>query len=151
MTYVKGGFFYLVTSHSIEEVTWLSVADQVTLLESRGLLIDDRALAEEFLEFANYYRFSGYCLAFQDRNHHFRAGAKFSDIVYAYRFYSDLRSLVGDWLELAEIDLRTPSVHLFSEKYQAFGHLPLAIMRSIPGVWGQSPQERPASVCSFIY
>lgn len=28
---------------------WMSVADQVTLLESRGLIIDDRPLAEAFL------------------------------------------------------------------------------------------------------
>lgn len=101
---------------------WLSVTDQVTLLETRGLIIDDRRLAEEFLGYANYYRFSGYCLAFQDRSDHFRFGVKFSDIVYAYQFDSDLRSLVGDWLELAEIDLRTQSVHLFSEQYHAFGH-----------------------------
>jgi abortive infection bacteriophage resistance protein len=100
----------------------MSVADQVTLLESRGLIIDDRPLAEAFLGYANYYRFSGYCLAFQDRSDHFRGGVKFGDIVYAYQFDSDLRSLVGDWLELAEIDLRTQSVHLFSEKYNAFGH-----------------------------
>lgn len=101
---------------------WMSVADQVTLLESRGLIIDDRPLAEAFLGYANYYRFSGYCLAFKDRSDHFRGGVKFGDIVYAYQFDSDLRSLVGDWLELAEIDLRTQSVHLFSEKYNAFGH-----------------------------
>lgn len=107
---------------SLYNKPWLSVADQVTVLESRGLIIDDRAIAEEFLGFVNYYRFSGYCLAFQDRNDHFRSGVKFSDIIYAYEFDSDLRSLVGDWLELAEIDLRTQSVHLFSEKYHAFGH-----------------------------
>jgi len=101
---------------------WLSVADQVSLLESRGLSVDDRTLAEEFLGYANYYRFSGYCLAFQDRDDHFRSGVKFSDIVYAYQFDSELRGLVGDWLELAEIDLRTQSVHLFAEKYHAFGH-----------------------------
>lgn len=110
------------TPRSLYNKPWLSVADQVTVLESRGLIIDDRAIAEEFLGFVNYYRFSGYCLAFQDRNDHFRSGVKFSDIIYAYEFDSDLRSLVGDWLELAEIDLRTQSVHLFSEKYHAFGH-----------------------------
>lgn len=101
---------------------WLSVTDQVKLLESRGLVIDDWQNAEQFLCYANYYRFSGYCLAFQDHNDHFRAGVKFDEIVYAYQFDSDLRSLVGDWLELAEIDLRTQTVHLFSEKYFAFGH-----------------------------
>jgi hypothetical protein len=29
-------------------------------------------------------------------------------------------------------------------------NLPLATTRKIPGVWGQSPQERPASLLSFI-
>lgn len=101
---------------------WLSVSDQVSLLESRSLIVKDRATAEEFLGYANYYRFSGYCLAFQDKPDHFRSGTEFDHIVYAYQFDSDLRSLVGDWLELAEIDLRTQAVHLFSLKYGPFGH-----------------------------
>ncbi len=101
---------------------WLSVSDQVSLLESRSLIVKDRATAEEFLGYANYYRFSGYCLAFQDKPDHFRSGTEFDHIVYAYQFDSDLRSLVGDWLELAEIDLRTQAVHLFSLRYGPFGH-----------------------------
>ena len=56
---------------------WLSVSDQVSLLESRSLIVKDRATAEEFLGYANYYRFSGDCLAFQDKPDHFRSGTEF--------------------------------------------------------------------------
>lgn len=37
-----------------------SLTDQVSLLQSRGLIIPDPAAAERFLFNANYYRFSGY-------------------------------------------------------------------------------------------
>lgn len=43
---------------------WLSYADQVQLLQHRGLVVSDLRKAEQFLSHLNYYRFSGYCLAF---------------------------------------------------------------------------------------
>lgn len=47
---------------------WLSYNDQLTLLESRGLLITDRAAALEYLERIGYYRLSGYWYAFRERS-----------------------------------------------------------------------------------
>ena len=53
---------------------WLSCADQVALLRNRGLTIGDAAAAADFLAHINYYRFSGYCLAFENPRHQFIAG-----------------------------------------------------------------------------
>ena len=47
---------------------WLSYNDQLTLLESRGLLITDRPAALEYLERIGYYRLSGYWYAFRERS-----------------------------------------------------------------------------------
>lgn len=53
---------------------WLSVPDQVALLESRGLQISDRQAAAAFLSHVNFYRFAGYCLALQNLRHTFPGG-----------------------------------------------------------------------------
>jgi abortive infection bacteriophage resistance protein len=109
---------------------WLSVADQVAKLEARGLQVDDRAEAEAFLRHVNYYRFTGYCLAFENPRHSFPAGVTFSGVVTAYRFDSTLRDLFVEALELIEIDLRTSLAHSFGKTYGAFGHtLPASFHR----------------------
>lgn len=105
---------------------WMSFGDQVKKLQSRGLVVSDPSAAAEFLSHVNYYRFSGYCLAFNKSPHQFVPNTTFEQIQFAYEFDTSLRSLVGDWLQLAELDLRTQTAHLFAEKYGPFGHLDAA-------------------------
>jgi len=102
---------------------WLSLSDQVRKLQSRGLIVDDIATAVDYLGHVNYYRFSGYCLAFHRTGCQlFRPNIRFSDVAYAHDFDAQLRSLVADWLQVAELDLRTRTAHFFGERYGAFGH-----------------------------
>lgn len=63
---------------------WLSYAQQLERLKDRGLIVADLAAAERFLSHLNYYRFSGYCLAFETQRHRFADGATFEQIVAAY-------------------------------------------------------------------
>jgi abortive infection bacteriophage resistance protein len=44
---------------------WLSFPEQIALLQSRGMVVDDVQAAVEFLQHVNYYRFSGFCVAFE--------------------------------------------------------------------------------------
>jgi len=101
---------------------WLSIPDQVKLLEKRGLQITDRAAAEAFIEHTAYYRFSGYCLAFEDERHRFSPSTSFEDVQNAYVFDSSLRDLFREATELIEVDLRSTISHSFGEKHAAFGH-----------------------------
>lgn len=101
---------------------WLSVADQVSKLEARGLQVDDRPDAESFLRHVNYYRFAGYCLAFEQPRHSFPKGVTFEQVKFAYTFDGQLRDLFTEALELIEIDLCTSVAHSFGRKYGAFGH-----------------------------
>lgn len=101
---------------------WLSVADQLARLESRGLRVTDRSAAEAFLGHINYYRFSGYCLAFEDSRHVFLDGVTFDQVRNACNFDASLRDLCNEALEVIEIDLRTAVAHHFGKTYQAFGH-----------------------------
>jgi abortive infection bacteriophage resistance protein len=101
---------------------WLSVADQLAKLRSRGLVVNNQAEALDQLGHLNYYRFSGYCLAFQTARNQFRPGTTFEDVLSASIFDAHLRDAVTDALELVEIDLRTVTAYHFGNTYGAFGH-----------------------------
>ena len=101
---------------------WLSYGDQVAKLVSRGLTVTDHAAAERFLSHVNFYRFSGYCLAFEQPRHFFPQGVTFEDISGAYAFDVTLRDLLTDALEVIEIDVRAWLAFHFGRKHGAFGH-----------------------------
>ena len=86
---------------------WLSYPDQIVRLIQRGLSVPDAADAERFLTHVNYYRLSGYCLAFEQQRHTFFSGVTFDDIASAYAFDVVLRDLLTEALEVIEIDVRT--------------------------------------------
>ena len=94
------------------------------MLQQRGLVVAEPAVAESFLAHVNYYRFSGYCLAFESpgQRHVFAPGTTFEHVKAAYDFDFALRDLLCEALEIVEIDLRTATAHHFGRKYGAFGH-----------------------------
>jgi len=90
----------------------LSISEQVELLDSRGLIIGNKAKAEHYLSFISYYRLSGYAIAFEKinqgkREHQFKPGTTFEDILYLYNFDRLLRLLVMDAIERIEVAVRT--------------------------------------------
>ena len=101
---------------------WLSYADQVAKLVSRGLTVSEPAAAERFLTHVNYYRFSGYSLAFEQPRHTFLSGVTFDDVAGAYEFDVTLRDLLTEALEVIEIDVRAFLAHHFGQRHGAFGH-----------------------------
>ena len=91
---------------------WIDIADQLTKLTARGLVVADNAEAERFLRYANYYRFSGFCLRFQywdksANDRRFIPGTKFEDVVALCKFDSKLRDCISDALEMVELSLRS--------------------------------------------
>jgi abortive infection bacteriophage resistance protein len=102
---------------------WLPFAEQVQQLISRGLIVADAAAAEAFLAHVNYYRFSGYCLAFEQQRHQFHPGVTFEQVRAAYDFDLALRGLVTEALEIIEVDFRANIAFHFGQKHGAFGHV----------------------------
>jgi abortive infection bacteriophage resistance protein len=102
---------------------WLSVPDQLRKLKDYGLSIADEAGACAFLQHINYYRFSGYGLAFKDDQHSFRTGTTFDQVRDAYCFDRALRDLVTEALEIIELDLRATVAFIFGRNHQPFGHI----------------------------
>lgn len=106
------------------------VADQIALLESRGMEITDRAAAAACLQRIGYYRLSGYWYPFR-KSHvstnpftgrplihpithktqivvedNFRAGTTFQQVMDLYVFDKRLRLLMLDAIERVEVALR---------------------------------------------
>ncbi|NER00847.1 MAG: Abi family protein [Cyanothece sp. SIO2G6] len=102
---------------------WLPVSDQVQKLESNGLIVADKSAAEKFLRHLNYYRFSGYGLAFEESRHKFVPDTTFEQLRQAYEFDRNLRDLIYESMEVIELDVRTTVAYSFGKKYQAFGHI----------------------------
>ncbi len=100
----------------------LTYAQQVALLESRGLLVTDKIKAENFLSQVNYYRFSAYCLPFEVARHIFKSDVKFEQIQQLYEFDRRLRFLIDETLEVIEISFRTSLAYYLSHQYGPLVH-----------------------------
>ena len=101
---------------------WLSYQNQISLLQSRGLVVTNVQGAIDFLRHVNYYRFSGYCVAFESARHQFHNGVSFEQVQAAYDFDRILRDIMTESLEIVELDFRAAVAHHFGQEYGAFGH-----------------------------
>jgi abortive infection bacteriophage resistance protein len=88
----------------------LSIPAQRELLNSRGLVVEDAARAEHYLNFIGYFRLSGYLHFYIDpadaQGERFLKGAKFQDSLDLYVFDRKLRVLLQDALERIEISIK---------------------------------------------
>ena len=97
----------------------IDTAEQVHRLEQRGLLIDDKKLAEQYLHNISYYRLRAYTYPFQNNEegceHIFlRNDISFEDIIDLYCFDRRLRSLLFNAIEKIEVALRTRIALIYS-------------------------------------
>lgn len=107
---------------------WMSFADQLAQLEERGMGVEDKAAALEYLERIGYYRLSGYWYPMRAidtaaslakrqavRSNTFVSGARFEDVVRLYVFDKKLRLLALDALERIETSVRVDIAHLLGK------------------------------------
>ena len=80
--------------------------EQLDILKSRGLRIDDETKALEILRRTNYYRLRAYWLSYE-KDDGFAQGVSFGDIYSLYQFDMRLRHLILRILEQIEIAFRT--------------------------------------------
>ena len=87
----------------------LDVPAQISLLENRGLVIQDRTRAADYLANIGYYRLRAYTYPFQniqDPGHPFKEGVSFEDVISLYVFDRRLRLLLLNALEKIEVAFR---------------------------------------------
>lgn len=126
---------------------YLSIEQQIELLRSRGMTIQDNAKATEYLLRIGYYRLSAYWHPLRKRDavtgkvlDDFVDGATFKQVTDMYTFDGRLRLVTLDALERLEVSLRT-QVSLILGSYD-----PLAHRRSkyLDGRFTQSNEGKPS-------
>lgn len=101
-----------------------TIDQQLDLLKSRGLTVNDADKAREILLDIGYYRLGFYLFPFEksypqlrNRTHEYIDGATFEDAVKLYYFDFDLRLLLTRYLTRIEIAFRTALIYNLSNKY----------------------------------
>lgn len=96
-----------------------TIADQISLLQGRGMLFKDVSTAPHFLENISYYRLKGYWWDMQAdyKKHIFKPNTYFEDIIDRYNFDRHLRLILFDAIERIEIALRTKMIYHLSLSY----------------------------------
>ena len=103
----------------------LSVSQQIAQLEARGMIIADKAVAENALLNLNYYRLSGYWMHFEDCRapHHFKADTTFEQVLKLYEFEKSLRQLCFEGISRLEVSFRTQWAYQMGLKYGSHSYL----------------------------
>ncbi len=103
-----------------------TIDQQLDLLKSRGLTVNDADKAREILLDIGYYRLGFYLFPFEksypelrNRSHEYVDGASFEDAVNLYYFDFDLRLLLMRYLNRIEIAFRTSLIYHLSNKYNS--------------------------------
>jgi abortive infection bacteriophage resistance protein len=127
-----GGFFYfgdLVMKYTKPP---LSIDEQVSLLQSRGMEGDPSRIARR-LKVVNYYRLSGYWYPFRNPDNTFTPGTNIEEVWNRYMFDRKLRLLVMDAIERIEVAVRTQVAYHQATSYGPFGYVeyPTALIHSI--------------------
>ena len=109
---------------------WKSFTQQLTILQNRGLIVENKQAAIDYLDRIGYYRLSGYWYSFRElkiiqdangklssyREDSFVENSRFEDAVMLYVFDKKLRLLALDALERIELAVRVDIAHLLGEK-----------------------------------
>ena len=101
-----------------------TVEEQISLLQNRGMIINDIEKAKEILLDVGYYRLGFYWFPFEldypqkhHRTHKFKYGTNFDNAVKLYYFDFNLRNILLKPLSRIEIAFRTKVVYYVSNKY----------------------------------
>jgi abortive infection bacteriophage resistance protein len=117
------GFFFLLRGLSMKFTkSPLTFQEQVDLLKTRGLIINDPEKALQNISRINYYRLSSYYVPFQINRNLFKPGTSIEKIFSLYGFDKKIRSLIFGAIEIIEVTLRTRIAYHFSHKYGPFAY-----------------------------
>ncbi|KAB2912880.1 MAG: Abi family protein [Bacteroidetes bacterium] len=109
-----GHFFYAMTDFLKPHLT---IDEQINLLEARGLIINDKKQARDYLSMICYFRLIPYQRDLQDNqsaDHSFFDGITTDNIFQIYFFDRELRLLIFDMIEHFEVAFRTQLSYHYS-------------------------------------
>lgn len=97
--------------------------DQLGLLLSRGLQIEDESKCLNVLKSVNYYNFTAYLLPFKQKDNSYFEGTSFERIYDMYEFDWKMRMLLFSIIGEIESFLKTQISYYIAHKYGAIGYL----------------------------
>ena len=98
------------------------IGEQLEILRSRGLTIENDTTASQFLHRNNYYRVSGYSLTLR-KHDVFSKYATFQNIVDIYSFDHELRHVLLTYIDKIEVTLKSLYSYEFTKAHGATGYL----------------------------
>lgn len=109
-----------------------TVEDQLKILRSRGMQIDDESVAIEFLQHVSYYRLAAYWrpLELDSTSHVFQPGSTFEDVAELYTFDRELRLLLLDAIEHIEVSFRCTWAHNLASEAGPHAHLDQSMVKN---------------------
>ena len=114
-----GSFYFYTMSKRIPfQKSYTSAHDLVSLLQTRGLTINDSTKAERYLEFIGYYRLSAYMyhlLQMPKEQHRYKPNTSFDHVMMLYRFDKKLHLLIFNEIEKIEVAVRSAIVNIGSD------------------------------------
>lgn len=101
------------------EKIFKTLDEQVDILKSKGLIIDDVDKAKEILLRENYFFLSGYRHLFMDGSHSskFIAGTKFEELHAMFLFDRAMRNIFFKWILVVENNFKSIISYILSKKY----------------------------------
>lgn len=109
---------------SIENKKATTIEQQVRILQSRGMIIEDEKKMKEHLLDIGYYRLGFYWFPFEktyprliQRDHTFKEGTNVDYVIKLYYFDFDLRNIFMRYISRIEINFRTKLIHYVSNEY----------------------------------
>lgn len=114
----KAFSIYLEGAFLVHEKQFKTIAEQIELLKSRGLVINDEDATSKYLLHHNYYNIiNGYSKYFPRRGETYTMGTSFDEVAQLYSFDSKLRHSLLDATITAESHLRSIFAYRFAEAY----------------------------------
>lgn len=104
--------------------TLINIEQQIEVLQTRGLIVNDKEELYKFLTKVYFHRFLSYAVPFTEapEYHKFKANISFETIRNVYFFDKKLRELLLNYIETIEISIRTSFVNL-AHKYDPHFYL----------------------------
>jgi len=100
-----------------------TIQQQIEILESRGIIIDDKNFCINALECLNYYRLSAYMLQYKKIGQDTYTLIAFETIYHIHEFDRKLRVALLSVLEEVELLLRAKLAHYHAHAFGALGYL----------------------------
>jgi len=110
-----------------------TISEQINLLKTRGMLIENEQEAALYLNHISYYRLKGYWWDMQTdfTNHIFAPNSNFEDVIERYNFDRQLRLILFDAIEFIEIALRTKLIYHLSQTHGGLWYLNETLFENI--------------------